>query len=136
MTTAEKNLSMQASILQQTLHQYQNGIIDIETLRLNTSVDTAYVNAVPDNEYCIRVMKDGAFSSMLYISRYIDRINNYFSSGREATDEYIVELCEALIDHSQRNTEILRYSIAYHNGAMTETQYRDWYETFWLPSDQ
>lgn len=136
MTTAEKDLSMQASILQQTLHQYQNGIIDIETLRLNTSVDTAYVNAVPDNEYCIRVMKDGAFSSMLYINRYIDRINNYFSSGREATDEYIVELCEALIDHSQRNTEILRCSIAYHNGTMTETQYRDWYETFRLPSDQ
>lgn len=130
MAVVEQDMSMQAYMLEQDVLSFEAGNLNADSLRLNAPIDSALLNTVIHDEYGMRTLKAGAYSNLLNVYRDIESINLFFESGREATEEYVVSLCEQLINDARFASEIINWTLDYYNKEITDGEYQAWHDGF------
>lgn len=130
MAVVEQDMSMQAYMLEQSVLSYEADNLDADSLRLNAPIDAALLNTVIHDEYSMRTLRTGAYAYLLQVYRDIEKINAFFESGREATEEYVVLLCDKLINDARFVSEIIHWALDYNHGDINEEEYQAWYDDF------
>ena len=67
---------------------------------------------------------------MFQVYRDIEKTNAFFESGREATEEYVVLLCDKLINDARFASEIIHWALDYNHGDINDEKYQAWYDDF------
>lgn len=130
MAVVEQDMSMQAYMLEQHVLSYEAGNFDADSLRLNAPIDATLLNTVIHDEYSMRTLRTGAYANFLNVYRDIERINAFFESSREATEEYVVLLCNKLINDARFASEIIHWALDYNHGEINDEDYQAWYDDF------
>lgn len=127
---ASEDMYAQTELLEGGIMQYQNGNIDIETLRLNAPLDTSLVKPSAYDTYIIETLKKGPYSILLQIYRDIGRTNTYLESDRLASDAYVVGLCENLVEDSKFLSELLDQTKMWYEKNVTDIEFEEWFDNY------
>lgn len=129
---AGSDMSVQANLLDEAILKYQNGNIDIETLRLNAPMDVELVELVIYEEYVMEMIRNGPYSTILNSYRDICKINTYLASDRKATEEYVVSLCTSLMENARLISNVIGYTLECNNKTISEEEYVQRYQSSML----
>lgn len=129
---SSKDMYTQAQLLNLSIKQYQEGSIDIETLRLNAPIDVSLVEPVIYETYVMKTLEKGPYSMLLQVYRDIERINAYLESDRIATELYVLELCNNLVEDAEFLSELITWTMERYTKNIDEVQSAQWYEDFVL----
>ncbi len=127
---ASKDMYTQAGLLEGGIKQYQNGNIDIDTLRLNAPIDASILESIVYETNIMKTMKKGPYAMLLQIYRDIEKTNAYLVSDRLATETYIVELCDNLVEDTKFISELIEWTMERYEKNITEMEFAQWYEDF------
>lgn len=95
---AAKDIQNQSILLGEIIDVLQN---DVESLRLNASIDLFLMDSVIYDDDVKDKLEDGPYSMLLNNYRSIKQYSSYLASGRPASDSYIVAICNMLHTHMQ-----------------------------------